>query len=108
VSLHQSIRQAQYDAFDQLAVPVTWTQTKAPNATKDISVGFKSLGWRDQELINAYGIGAKIFTIKVSDVPDVQKFDVITLDGERYTIESVMPAHVGGLHVYHKVIVKGK
>jgi len=108
VSLHQSIKQAQYEAFDQLAVPVTWTQTKAPNATKDISVGFKSLGWRDQQLINAYGIGAKIFTIKVEDVADVVKFDVITLNGEKYTIESVMPAYVGSIHCFHKVIVKGR
>ncbi|RLC00592.1 MAG: hypothetical protein DRH90_18120 [Deltaproteobacteria bacterium] len=108
MSLHQSIKDAQYDAFDRLSVGVTWTQAKAPNATKDIRVGFKSLGWRDQELINAYGIGAKIFTVKVDDIPVIDKFDKITLNGEAYTVNSVMPAYVGDMHTYHKVIVNGK
>jgi len=100
--------QAQYEAFDLLSVPATWTQTKAPNATKDIEVGFKSLGWRDQELINAYGPGSKLLTVKVTDLAEMDKFDKVTVDGISYTLHAVMPAYVGGIHTYHKCVALGK
>ena len=93
---------------DLLGVPAVWEQTKDPQATKDVVVGFKSATWRDEELINAYGIGAKVFTVKVSDIPVIEKFDRITIAGERYTIDSVMPVHLNGVQIFHKCIVKGK
>ena len=94
--------------IDLLGVPATWTQTKAPMATADVLVGFKSATWRDEELINAYGIGAKVFTIKVSDIPVVEKFDRITIGDERYTIDSVMPVYLNGTKIFHKAVVRGK
>jgi len=94
--------------IDLLGVPATWTQTKDPKATKDVVVGFKSASWRDEELINAYGIGAKVLTIKVSDIPVMEKFDRITIGGEKYTIDSVMPVHLNGVQIFHKAVVRGK
>jgi hypothetical protein len=93
---------------DTLGVPATWTQTKSPNATADVVVGFRTLGYADEALINAYGIGAKVLTIKVSAVAVVDKFDRITVGPETYTIDAVMPVHLNGVHLFHKCYVKGK
>lgn len=93
---------------DTLGVPATWTQTKDPFATKDVVVGFKTATWRDEELINAYGIGAKVFTIKVSDIAYIEKFDTVAIASEKYTIDSVMPVYLNGVHLFHKAIVRGK
>ena len=104
----QQIQNATEGVVDALGVPATWTQAKAPNATSDAVVGFRSIGWNDHELINAYGIGAKVITIKVSDIPVVEKFDTITILNERYTLDVVSPVHLNGVHIFHKCIVKGK
>ena len=100
---------AAYEAtVDLLGVPMTWTQTKAPNATADTVGGFKSVSWNDQELINSYGIGAKIFTIKVSGIAVIEKFDTITVLAEQYTITEVMPVHLNGVHIFNKCVSSGK
>ncbi len=99
---------SQEQLVDLLGVPAVWTQTKAPKATKSVVVGFKTASWQDQELINAYGIGAKVFTVKVSDIPVIEKFDRIEVSGERYTIDAVFPMHVNGVVVFHKCMVKGR
>ena len=93
---------------DLLGVPATWLQTKAPNATAEVVVGFKTATYKDEELINAYGIGAKIITVKVSDIAVVEKFDRFTVLGENYTIDSVMPAHLNAVHIFHKCYIRGK
>ena len=96
------------EVINTLGVPVTWTQTKDPGATADVVVGFKSATWRDEELINSYGIGAKVFTVKVSDIPVIEKFDRITMTNEKYTVDSVMPVFINGIHLFHKCVVRGK
>jgi len=91
-----------------LGVPAVWKQTKAPQATQSVVVGFKTASWRDEELINAFGIGAKVFTVKVADIAYIEKFDRFTVAGETYTIDTVMPVHLNGVHLFHKCFVKGK
>lgn len=105
---HAAMLASYEGVVDTLGVPAVWTQTKDPKATQDVLVGFKTASWRDEELINAYGIGAKVFTIKVSDIPVIEKFDRIEINGERYTIDSVMPVHLNGVQIFHKAIVRGK
>jgi len=102
------IQAATENTVDTLGVPMTWTQAKAPNATADIVAGFKSASWRDEELINAYGIGAKIFTVKVSDIAFIEKFDRMTVGTDKYTIDSVMPVYLNGVRLFWKAIVRGK
>jgi hypothetical protein len=98
---------AQDSVLDLLGVPAIWTQTKPPGATKPTTVGFKTAGYKDEIIVNSYGIGAKIITVKVSDVAIIAKFDTLTIGAERYTIASVMPVHINGVHAYHKCIIKG-
>jgi len=112
--LRAAIQNATENVVDTLGVPATWTQTKTPNASQSIVAGFKSVSWNDQELINAFGIGAKIFTIKVVDIAVVEKFDSITVNDdignpiEKYVLDAVMPVHLNGIHIFHKAIVKGR
>jgi len=106
--LRQQIQNATENVVDTLGVPTIWRQTKDPQATKEIVAGFKSPSWADQEIINAYGIGSKIFTIKVADIAIVEKFDRLTVLDEEYTIDVVMPVHLNGVHLFHKAISKGK
>ena len=103
-----NIQSATENLVATLGVPATWKQTKDPQATQDIIVGFKSIGWKDQELINAFGIGAKVLTIRVSELANIDKFDTITVNGERYTIDTVMPVHLNGVHLLHKCYIRGK
>jgi len=49
-----------------------------------------------------------VFTVKVKDIALIEKFDRIEIMGERYTIDAVFPVHVNGVHVFHKLFVKGK
>ncbi len=109
------IQAATEKVIDDLGVPAIWKQTKGSAATKKVVIGFKTVSWKDEELINAFGIGAKVFTVKVSDIADIKKFDrfvitdeTYTIEIETYTIDSVMPVHLNGIHIFHKCYVKGK
>jgi len=102
------IRAAQEALLDTLGVPATWIQAKEPQETKEVVLGFKSASWRDEELINAFGIGAKVFTVKASDIAVIEKFDRFTIHGERYTADSAMPVHLNGLLFLWKVYIRGK
>ena len=99
---------AMESTVEMLGVPATWTQTKDPQATADVVVGFKTASWRDEELINAYGIGAKVFTVKVADIAVIEKFDRFVVKSEKYTVDSVMPVYLNGVHLFHKCIIRGK
>lgn len=104
----KKFRDAQKQVLDLLGVPAVWTQVKAPKATSSVTVGFKTASWQDEELINAFGIGAKVLTVKVSDIAVIEKFDAFVISGERYTIDSVMPVHINGELVFWKCFVRGK
>jgi hypothetical protein len=108
VEERDKIQAATEAVVDMLGVPATWTQTKAPNATEAVVVGFKTASYKDEELINAFGIGAKVFTVKVSDIAIIEKFDRFKVLAETYTIDEVMPVHLNGVHIFHKCFVKGK
>ena len=105
---HQRIQLGTEAVVDALGVPALWEQTKAPNASKPVIVGFKTVTYKDEELINAFGIGAKVLTVKVKDIAQVAKFDRFTIHGERYTIDEVMPVHLNGVLLFWKCFVKGK
>lgn len=93
---------------DLLGVPAIWRQAKPPRTSKNVTLGFKTVGMRDEELVNAFGVGAKVLTIKVRDLPVIEKFDQIEIGNERYTIDTVLPIHLNGVHVFHKCFVKGR
>jgi len=106
---HHQILTATEAVIDTLGVPADWEQAKAPYAKKcGFNIGFKTVGFKDEELINAFGIGAKVFTVKVSDIAVIEKFDRFTIGEEKYTIDAVMPVHLNGVQIFHKCFVKGK
>lgn len=104
----QKVIAAQENTLDMLGTPGTWRQAKVPNATKaNIPVGIKTVDWKDQELINAYGINARIFTIKSKDVALLEKFDQITVGNETYVMDSAKPVYINGQVVFWKGICRG-
>ena len=97
--------------LEDLGSPCTFTQTKAPSTTKSITAGFKTAGVRDEAITNAYGIGAKILTVKSSDfLVAPEKFDKFQFDGQEevYKAEAVHPIHIGAEVVFWKIYIKGK
>ena len=92
-----------------LGQPVTWEQAAPPNATKSIVAGFKTVGVKDEATVNAYGMGARIITIRAGDLPVApEKFDRITVGGETDAIEDVQPVHLGGTLLGWRCFIKGK
>lgn len=96
-------------AINLLGLPATWIQAKPPNASKGITVGFKTAGWKDTEVVNSYGYGAKIITMKAVDFTTTipEKYDTIEVNGERYTLDEVMPVMLNDKLLGHKGYVRG-
>ena len=104
-----NLRGAFTTAIDALGVPATWTQAKPPADTKNITVGFRTAGKDDQEIVAAYGIAAKIITMKAADfTTDPEKFDSLLIMNERYTLDAVMPVHLNGAIIGYKAYARGK
>jgi hypothetical protein len=104
-----SIQAAFANAFGLLSTPAVWTQAKPPHATKNINVGIKTASARDEAVINAYGIGAKILTFKASEFTTLpEQFDQITIGGETYVLADVHSANVGNVVLHFKGYVRGK
>ena len=69
------------------------------------------IGWRtstDEELINAFGVGVKVATIKERDVPVVQKMDRIRVLDDRYTVDEVFPVYLNDLLIGWRCVIRGK
>lgn len=99
-------------AFDQvvdlLGTNFTWNQAKSPNGTAQAVCGIKTVGAKDIELINSYGIGAKVLTIKAASLPvPPEKFDEFTVNGEVYTADAVHPVRINDQIVGYKCYCRG-
>jgi hypothetical protein len=94
--------------------PVTWTQTKAPQATAAVVAIVQTLGsvkGADETIVNAYGVSGRSIQIAARDLPVApEKFDVITCQGERFVIETVLAQHSRqtGTIAYFLLYVKGR
>lgn len=98
--------------FDQtvaaIGVPAIWSRAKAPSPTKTITVGFKTAGVKDTEIVNAYGINAIILTVRALDVTVApEKFDSFTIANVRHTADAVHPVNLQGRVIGWKVYVRG-
>lgn len=106
----RDMKKAFETTIDALGVPAVWTQASG-GGTGNLTIGFRTAGADDNEIINAYGIGAKIVKMKASDfTPPVepQKFDSIVINSERYTLDACMPIHLNGALIGFKAYVRGK
>lgn len=103
-----SIIAASVQAFDMLSTPAVLTHV-ASGATVNLGVGIKTAGPQDTAIVNAWGVDARVITMKVADVagftPD--KFDYITLGGERMVFAAVHVHRVNDVSLFYKGYVKG-
>ena len=105
-----SFKAAQLKTLDALGSPCHYVNVKSSN-TLDIVAGFKTAGVRDEAIVNAYGVGAKIITVKASDfTTPPEKFDTFQFDGnnETYKADTVNPKHIGAEVVFYTIYIKGK
>jgi len=96
--------------LDDLSSPCLFTSVKA-QTTLNIQAGFKTAGVRDEAITNAYGIGAKIITVKASDFTTApERYDQFKFTGneEVYKADAVHPKHIGAEVVFYTIYVRGK
>ena len=93
------------EAIHTLGVPATVTST-VDGTGVDCVVGWKTS--RDEELINAFGIGVKVATICESDVNVVKKMDRLFVGPDRYTIDEVFPVYLNEMLVGWRCVIRGK
>jgi hypothetical protein len=103
--LNQSMKiawgKAYRDSINALGVPATVMPKHV-----ECTVGFKTS--TDVDIINAWGVGSKIITIQVADVPDLEKLDRVMIENERYTIEQVSPIHLNEILIAWRGVVRGQ
>lgn len=90
---------ASYDRLiDVLGIPASLHYTKVPADVHPLpKIGFATVSKQDDAIINAYGVGARIITIKASDVTRAPiKFDRVQVGSEFYTIDTVTDVHLPG------------
>ena len=90
--------------IDTLGVPCKFMSKTS--GTVNCVAGFKTT--RDEEIVNAYGIGSKVITIRAMDVPEVTKLDRCEIGPERYTFDAVMPVHLNDQLIGWRCVVKGR
>lgn len=107
------MRNAYISTIDLLGVPATWTQTKAPNRTANMTIGFRTASKDDVEVVNTYGFGSKIVTFKAGDftADEPVKFDRVQINppgGETYALDAVLAVHLNGTVIGYKGFIRGK
>lgn len=109
-NLHGTISGGFEFTIDLLGVSAVWTQTKQPNDTKQVVVGWRTVSKDDTEVVAAYGFDSKIVTFKASDFPThvPVKFDTLEVGGERYSLDEVLPIRLNDMLVGYKGYVRGK
>jgi hypothetical protein len=101
---------AQYErVIDTLGVSAVFKHT-ATGVTSNIVCGSRIAGDKDDAIVNAYGIGALIFTLKALDFTATPplKFDLLTIGSETYVIDHVSPVHLNGSVFGYRCFVRGK
>lgn len=93
------------EAIHTLGVPATVTSTEGGTSVECV-VGWKTS--RDEELINAFGVGVKVATVCERDVNVVKKMDRIFVQDDRYTIDEVFPVYLNDLLVGWRCVIRGK
>lgn len=99
----------QYErTIDTLGVPMQWTNTKT-NTTKSVVGGMKIATDADLALVQSYGVGARVITIKAAGLTtEPEKFDRFAVQGAIYVAESVAPVHLNGTLVGFRIYIKGR
>ena len=103
-----NVRGSWESGVTMLGVPAAWTRAKAAGAAANLTVGFKTAGVKDVEIVNAYGINAIILTVRAIDVTvPPEKFDTFVVSGQRITADAVHPVHLNGSVIGWKIYARG-
>lgn len=109
------MNRAEYEfVINKVGVPAELHQAKPPKTVLPLDkVGIASprRTTGDEELVNAYGVGVRIITIKESSVSfEPEKFDYVNIGMERLVFELVQPVREpgSGAVIGFRCIVKGK
>jgi hypothetical protein len=96
--------------IDTLGVQAVWARPSASVAGKTVTVGSRIAADKDDAIVNAYGIGALIFTFKAIDFPvgPPLKFDTLTIGTETHVIDHVSPVHMNGSIFGYRCYARGK
>ena len=92
------------DGVKSLGVPAKHVSTEGIET--DCIVGFKTT--KDEEIINSWGIGAKIITIRAAEVSPVKKLDRVFIMNQVYTLEFVDPVMLNDMFCGWRCYVRGK
>ena len=107
-SLLADMRNSYAKVIDTLGTPLTWTQAVG-GGTGAFVCGMAIAGDKDEALVNSYGVGARIITVKATDFPVApSKFDKFSSGTEVYVAEAVHPVHLNAGIVGYRVIIKGR
>lgn len=105
LSNRQHWRSRYEEAIHTLGVPATVVSTDGSSSVECVA------GWntsRDEELVNAYGVGVKVLTVCESDVAVVKKMDRVLVQDGKYTIDEVFPVYLNDLLVGWRCVIRGK
>jgi hypothetical protein len=99
----------QYDrTIDVLGVPMMWAEAKSA-ATAPLVAGLRIASDTESTIVQAYGVGARIITIKAASLTQAPvKFDRFIMGGEVMVAEHVAPVHLAGTLVGYRVYVRGR
>ena len=105
---------AQYDGvINMLGIPAEFHQAKVPATALKMSVGISTMK-KDDPLINSYGVGTKIITLKESALGAIvpEKFDFVLINNgaEKVVFEIALPVHEPktGAVIGYRCVSKGK
>lgn len=100
-------------AFEQVlslaGSSMTWRQTKAPHASKTVVGYIRMVGKDEIELINAYGMNAKILTLAAKDFTvKPEKFDTFVVGADKYTASAIQDVMLNNAVAFYKVYLRGQ
>jgi hypothetical protein len=96
VSIQHAMTAAFNQAIRSLGLPASIKYAKGQPDKVIPHVGFASVSKTDESLVNAYGVAAKIITIRADDVTTPpSKFDIVTVGAEKFTLADAHPIHCG-------------
>lgn len=94
--------------IETLGVPMLWTNVKS-GVDQPVLAGIRVATDEETRLVQSYGIGARIITIKSRGLHRApEKFDRFSVDGSVYVAEVVAPVHLGGQLIGYRIYTKGR
>lgn len=99
------------DMMKYLGSTASFFQTKSPNTTGSMLVLLSHPSYKDEEIVNAYGIDVTILTFEHNAVfqsTPPEKFDSVMIMGKRYVFDFVHPVMIQDVIVGWTCYSKGK